>query len=297
MARPLRLHVPNGFYHVTLRGNHRQPIFFRASDRDLLNGIVSRVVSQLGIRIHAFCWMSNHIHMLVQVSSRPLGDAIMRIAGRYARAAQSNIETTGHLFERRHHAALVDEDRYLVTLIRYIHQNPVRAGLVDDPLDYPWSSHHNYLGRPDPDWVTTRFALGVLGNRRATAMARYRELMSSPSPDRWGIGELELNREHDNVLGDADFVARVTGIPREPCMRRSLNSLVAECADRFAIAPERISSRDKAHTLAVARAWLAHEVAVSAVTSISALARLLNRSESSLRQLMLRYPRAPTRQT
>jgi REP element-mobilizing transposase RayT len=125
MARRLRLHVPGGFYHVTLRGNHQQPIFFAATDRDLLNRIVAEAIAELRARIHAFCWMTNHVHLLVQVSDEPLGRLMHRIASKYARTVQARIATTGHLFERRYHAALVDTDRYLIAVLRYIHLNPV----------------------------------------------------------------------------------------------------------------------------------------------------------------------------
>ncbi len=133
MPRRPRLHVPYGYYHVTLRGNHRQAIFFRDSDRATLELIVAESLELVSARLHAYCWMTNHVHLLVQVSDVPLGRLILRIAGKYARIVQAAMKTTGHLFERRHHAVLVDSDRYLLTLVRYIHMNPVRAKLVDAP--------------------------------------------------------------------------------------------------------------------------------------------------------------------
>jgi putative transposase len=180
MARPPRLHVPGGFYHVTLRGNHRQPIFFRDSDRPLLDEIVADTLARLEARLHAYCWMTNHIHILIQVSAAPLGQVVMRIESRYARTVQAGIQTTGHLFERRYHAALVDEDRYLLALIRYIHLNPVRGALVNRPGDYPWSSHHEYVGTREQPWVTTSFALQMLGTQTDSARAAYRELIDEP---------------------------------------------------------------------------------------------------------------------
>src|SRR5688572_16379423 len=116
MPRPLRLHVPGGFYHVTLRGNHRQDVFRTPADRGLLDEIVAAAIRDLGVRMHAYCWMTNHIHLLVQVSDTPHGKFVLRIASRYARKFQECMETTGHLFERRHHAILVDADSYLLAL-------------------------------------------------------------------------------------------------------------------------------------------------------------------------------------
>lgn len=85
MPRKPRLHVDGAFYHVILRGNHRDSIFFRAADRDRFAALVAENIERFRMRVHAFCWMSNHVHLLVQVADIPLGRALMRIAGRYAR--------------------------------------------------------------------------------------------------------------------------------------------------------------------------------------------------------------------
>ena len=112
MPRPPRIHVGGGFYHVTLRGNHAQPIFFQPADRVTLESIVADTIPRCGARVHAYCWMTNHIHLLVQVGEIPLGRVILRIASRYARTVQARLYTTGHLFERRYHSVLVDADAY-----------------------------------------------------------------------------------------------------------------------------------------------------------------------------------------
>lgn len=149
--------LPGAFYHVTLRGNHRQDIFVQSADRQILNEIVAEVMEQFGARLHAYCWMTNHIHALIQVSDVPLGSLMLRIAGRYARTIQAGLHTTGHLFEKRYQPVLVDQDEYLLQLLRYIHFNPVRARLVEFLDHYPWSSHRVYLGQREEPWVTTAF--------------------------------------------------------------------------------------------------------------------------------------------
>ncbi len=159
MPRPLRVHLPGGFYHVTLRGNHRQDIFCSDADCSLLNTIVARAVSNFGARVHAYCWMRNHIHLLLQAGDTPIAHPMRNIAAEYARAMQLKTPTTGHFFERRYHATLVDADSYLLGVIRYIHRNPVKAGAVVDPADFRWSSHHAYAGHRIESWVTTDFAL------------------------------------------------------------------------------------------------------------------------------------------
>jgi len=173
MPRQPRLHAPGAFYHVTLRGNHRQDIFFSARDRTLLDELIAEVIVRFMARVHAYCWMTNHVHLIVQVGDTPLGRIMLRIASRYARQTQAHLRTTGHLFERRYHAVMVDADEYLLELLRYIHLNPVRAGIVERPIDYPWSSHQAYLGLRTTPWVTTDFALSMFHHNREQAVAAY----------------------------------------------------------------------------------------------------------------------------
>ena len=137
MPRRLRLHMPGGFYHVTLRGNHQQAIFFSDADRLLMKDIVSRAVQKFSARLHAYCWMGNHIHLLLQAGVEPISRPMHGIAAEYARIKQAHMQTTGHFFERRYHAVLVDTDSYMLQLIRYIHLNPVVARLAPDPSSFP----------------------------------------------------------------------------------------------------------------------------------------------------------------
>lgn len=290
MARRLRLHMPGGFYHVTLRGNHRQPIFFADTDRDLLGLVIADAVDRLEARIHAFCWMTNHLHLLVQVADAPLGRLILRIASRYARRVQASLPTTGHLFERRYHAVLVDADSYLLTLIRYIHLNPVRAAMVSDPANYPWSSHPAYLGKSQPIWLTTSFTQRLLGGTRDQSIERYRRFMNTTEDCRWGEGMLRPRTDQPDILGSDDFVARACAAIGQPRQHKSLDDLIGECAVRFHIPADALASPSRAHHLAAARAWLAHRAVVEGIASVSELARRLGRSESAIRQVMAHHP-------
>jgi REP element-mobilizing transposase RayT len=105
-------------------------VFATADDRYELNGIVAQVMEKYDARAHAFCWMTNHLHLLAQIKDVRLGKIMQLIAQRYARHRHKQLGTTGHLFERRYRAWLVDTDAYFIALLRYIHRNPVRAGMV-----------------------------------------------------------------------------------------------------------------------------------------------------------------------
>ncbi|MGQ0384721.1 MAG: transposase [Gammaproteobacteria bacterium] len=294
MARRPRLHVAGGFYHVTLRGNHRQQIFFRDSDRDLLERIVAESAARSAAQVHAYCWMTNHIHLLIRVADVPLGKLMLRVASSYARTVQLRLDTTGHLFERRYHAALVDADRYLLAVIRYIHRNPVDAGLVSDPARYRWSSHRVYLGLDRKDWVTTSVVMRTFAKRTDHAAIAYRRLIS-------GAGAAESHGtlpaphpDYPQIVGDDEFVRRVTNGVGRPESRRSLDQLVQDCCLHFQVSVEQLMSRGRAPRLVAARAWLGHRAAATRAATICSVARLLGRTEGALRHAMVRHPPDPS---
>ena len=178
MPRSVRLHVPGGVYHVVLRGNHREALFSTADDRQILNDIVADSIGRHGARAHAFCWMSNHLHALLQIDHSPLGGIMQRIAMRYARHRHKTLRTTGHLFERRYRARLIRTDQYFLAALRYIHLNPVAARMVTDPEHYQWSSHKAYLGTVPVPWITTDFGLSLFGADPSRARAAYVRFLS-----------------------------------------------------------------------------------------------------------------------
>jgi putative transposase len=284
MPRRLRIHAPGAFYHVTLRGNHCQEIFFRAEDRELLNHIVAETVTRYGARVHAYCWMTNHIHLLVQVGEVRLGRIMLRIASWYARMVQRRLETTGHLFERRHYPILVDADEYLLALLRYIHLNPVAAKLVASAADYPWSSHHAYIGRRDEPWVTTDFALRMFHAERDPAVASYLRFLQEPQQEQSLFDE--LNENDARILGSDDFMARLLGRAARPQSRTTLDELIAEACDRFSVSLDDLESSSRRRCVTSVRAWIAQQAIAQHIASVSDIARRLKRDESTVRYLL-----------
>jgi REP-associated tyrosine transposase len=148
-----------------LRGNGGQPIFFADADRYRLYLLLQEGVERYGHRIHAFCLMSNHLHLAMQVAEVSLSKILQNLSFRYTRWVNRQQGRMGHLFQGRYKALLVDADSYLLELVRYIHLNPVRAGLVDEPSAYPWSGHWAYLGEEILPWLTTEWVLEQLDKR------------------------------------------------------------------------------------------------------------------------------------
>lgn len=291
MARSLRIHVPGAMYHVTLRGNHRQDIFFAPQDRELLTEIFMEAIGRWNARVHAYCYMTNHLHALVQVSDCPLGRLILHVAGQYARRLQASLLTTGHLFERRYHAVLVDTDSYLLELLRYIHLNPVRGHLVTSADDYPWSSHHVYSGRRDESWVTTDFALSMLHVDRRQAVQAYRRFVSACVAEAVTSPLAACNSNDGRILGGDEFARRMLGPAWRPPSTRTIEQIVDEACEQFGVTLERLRSASRERPLTEVRAWITQQTVSNRVASLAAVARYLNLDESSLRYAVKRYHR------
>ena len=231
--------------------------------------------------------MTNHIHALIQVSDTPLGRLMMRIAGRYARMTQACIRTTGHLFEKRYYPVLVDADEYLLSLLRYIHLNPVRAGLAQSPDEYPWSSHLVYIGQNQEPWVTTQFALSMFHSDRESAVLAYRRFMGELMDGAGHASPLaECNANDRRILGSDDFAARVLGVNWKPRSRKSLEDIIQEACKSFAVSATELSSPSRRHQLVIARAWIVRQAIDGRISSIAAVARRFQRDESSLRHAL-----------
>jgi REP element-mobilizing transposase RayT len=291
MSRLPRLHAPGAIYHVTARGNHRQDIFFRRADRQALDEIMAHALQRTGARVHAYCWMTNHLHLLVQVGALPLGALMQQVESRFARFVQKGIPTTGHLFENRYHALLVDVDSYFLELIRYIHLNPVRAGIVDTADMYLWSSHRTYLGKVEQPWVETAFALRLFSDDLAKARLLYANFINEQ------VGALDSSdiRGHPKeprVLGDDRFLDKLT----IPILRRhpttTFEQLVHDVCTEHGITIDHLRSSGRHHDASKARAHLAQRAIAQQVASLSEVARYLYRSVSALSRAVDRYRRS-----
>ena len=280
MPRKPRIHVPGGLYHVILRGNNRQAIFCDDGDRHRWMRLLEMGIERYRCRIHAYCWMTNHVHLAVQVSDLPLGAMIRWVASQYSRSTNKRLEKTGHLFERRYRGRLVDTDGYLLQLVRYIHRNPVAASLVDDPAHYPWSSHHAYLGFYRPALLTTDWVLSCFGERRKQAIAAYRNFMAEEGATRHKLPDAAWL--DDQTLGDDDFAAATRHTAPSARDAPSLSRLIREICARHGIDEGELASPRRTHRNSRVRAEIALAAQQRGVAGLADVARHFNRSASSL---------------
>lgn len=289
MPRKPRLHVPGGIYHVILRGNARQPIFFDVEDRRRWEALIDQGTARYGHRIHAYCWMSNHVHIAVECGDDPLGNFVQYVASRYARCTNQKLKRSGHLFERRHRAILVDAETYLLQLVRYIHNNPVRAGLVAELSQYRWSSHLAYVGNIRPGWLTLSFVLGMFGDTEARARRQYLRFMGAPnlpSPaDSFSTG----NSDDRRVFGSEEFAHAVTPTVPSPAGGDALETMASEVCREFGVSLERLRSASRERHLVRIRTELSVRALNARIAKTNEIAAFLNRSPAAISQAIRRW--------
>lgn len=171
MPRKAREKSWTGIYHVVLRGINRQTIFEDREDFQKYLELLKEVQVISGYEIHAYCLMSNHIHLLIKEGNEELGTVFRRLGAAYVYWYNWKYNRTGHLFQDRFMSEPVEDDRYFLTVIRYIHQNPLKAGMVDDLLEYPWSSYHEYL--KTGSLCETKYALHIFSENENQAKKQF----------------------------------------------------------------------------------------------------------------------------
>ena len=174
MSRPLRITYSGAFYHVTSRGNERKAVFKSKKDREQFLSYLKSASERYDARIHVYCMMDNHYHLLIETPSGNLPQIMRHINGAYTNYFNTKRKRSGHLFQGRYKAILVDKDEYAKELSRYIHLNPVRAGMVERPEIYDWTSYQCYIGKKKvPEWLRTEFVLGYFGKSVKEQHQRY----------------------------------------------------------------------------------------------------------------------------
>ena len=208
MARPLRIEYSGAFYHVTSRGNERKAVYKSQRDREKFFSYLESATERYGAVVHVFCLMDNHYHLLIETPSGNLSQIMHHINGAYTTYFNTKRERSGHLFQGRYRAILIDVDEYAKELSRYIHLNPVRAGIAENPEEYRWSSCQYYtVKRKPPEWLKRDFILSYFGNEPKTAMKRYRDFVRSVMDEEYKNPLAEIS--HSVILGGEKFIAEI----------------------------------------------------------------------------------------
>jgi len=279
MARKPRIHLPGGVYHVMLRGNDGCDIFKSNEDHLTFEALLEEGVDRYEHRIHAYCWMTNHVHLVIQVKEIPLSKIIQNLSFRYTRYVNKKYNRIGHLFQGRYKAILIDSDAYLKELVRYIHLNPVRANLVKMPDDYQWSGHGCYTGLTVKPWLEINWVLSMFAKNIKIAVKRYSLFVMS------GMNEGYREDFHygcnNGVLGDDNFFEKISGIPSKKIVV-NLNLFVQIILNYLNISEQELKSTSRNRALSEYRSIIGYLWKLNQIGSMQEYADWVGRDSSTV---------------
>ena len=208
MSRPLRIQYPDAWYHVMNRGRRGEDIFSAHGDYDLFVHLLRESAQAWNVRVAAFCLMTTHYHLLIQTPEANLSRCMRHVDGVYTQRYNRAHHCDGPLFRGRYRAILVEADTYLLEVLKYIHRNPLRAGVVKTLEAYEWSSHRGYLfpGRRW-NWLYKEFILGMLQKEKGSRLEAYRRFVGEEEGR--DILRIFEGKKWPSILGGAGFVRGV----------------------------------------------------------------------------------------
>ena len=280
MARPLRLEAEGAVYHVIARGNERKAVFRDDQDRQEYLDRLIRCRERFGLRVLAFCLMSNHLHLAVERGPTKLSRVMLALQSAYTQWFNRRHGRVGHLFQGRYKAFLIEKDRYLLALVRYIHRNPLAAGLGTRAEDYAWSSDRYYRLRKPPDWLDVDRVLPLLGPTRRVAMARYRRLMGDQVEESYE----DVKSYAQAIKGDEAFAHRVlreSGVP-PIVVKLTEAKVVSVVAAGLGVGVSDLIGGGRQRSLSRARNIAAYIGRAAGGIPVARMARYFGREESTL---------------
>lgn len=290
MPRQGRLNVEGGIYHVIQRGLERKRIFVEESDCEEFIKRLSEGLKKTGNKCYGWALMPNHFHLILQSAQNPVGDLMRRLLTGYAIYFNRKYDRRGYLYQNRYKSILCQEEEYLLELVRYVHLNPLRGGLVKGmkELDvYRWSGHSVLMGRREAKWQEIEEVLGRFGKKKREAIRKYRMFIEEAkdtgkrddltggglvrSVGGWDI-LLGMRKSEDKwlgderILGDGDFVGRVLKESEERMKKRAsllrsgwdIGKIIKKVCDMTGIEEKDIHRRSRGTKISEARSLVAY---------------------------------------
>jgi putative transposase len=284
MARRPRLFAAGLLYHVIVRGNQRQETF--ASDEDVKAYLdrLDRYRAKFKVRIYAYCLMPNHAHLLLETGPAPLSKFMQGLQQSYTQYYNRTHGKVGHLFQGRYQAIICDKDKYLLALVRYIHLNPVRAGLVRRPERYRYSGHGSYLVSGTAKIVETGPVLKLLGGKK-----NYEKFVLDGTGESHNEEYYEV--EDQRFLGAEGFgeeLSREAGEQNERKGRKSIETAMKEIARRWEISPAMLRGKDRRWEVTKKRAETVAALVRENGFSVTEVAAYLQRDPANVSMMLSR---------
>ena len=302
-----RIDAPGALHHIMVRGIERRVIFRDNRDRMAFLDRLGRVLIETSTPCYAWVLMKNHVHLLLRTGALPIATVMRRVLTGYAQDFNRRYHRHGQLFQNRYKSVLCEEDAYMLELVRYIHLNPLRAGVVLDldELDrYRFCGHGVLLKRFVCKWQDREYVLGLYGTREKEAIFSYRSFVAlglnqGRRPDLIGGGlvrsaggwnalkarrrENRREKGDERILGRGEFVERVLELAQEQLEQRTrlfakgpgLEKLLAQVGDRQGIATEDLRGSSKVRNVVRAKALFCYLAVRKLGYSVAAAARVL----------------------
>jgi REP element-mobilizing transposase RayT len=278
MPRHARIDIPGLLQHVIVRGIEKCPIFLDDQDRANFLSRLRVLLSETETDCYAWALLDNHFHLLLQPKQRTLAEIMRRLLTGYAVVFNLRHHRAGHLFQNRYKSIVCDKDPYFLELVRYIHLNPVRAGIVGDLetlAAYPWCGHCELLGRASMPMIQVDEVLPIFARQRKAARQRYESFITDGlhehSMSKLSNGGRRSSRAldpsiaedamfDDRILGGGHFVEQVlnTSSTVQNNHRMPLAELVQQVATCLQIAPATLSAPSKERNIVRAKAIISH---------------------------------------
>lgn len=209
MPRPSRLHAPGLFYHVFARSNNREPIFFTEESYQRFLANLERFRTSLNYKIYAYCLLPNHFHLLLQVDKINISKIMQILMTAYTMYVNKKYDRVGHIFQGRFQSIIVEKETYLLQVHRYIHLNPLKAGLVDDLEMYSWSSYKQYFAKGNGlPKIDTSLVLGMLSQTTSKQKQIFQEFTRAGLKEEFD----PLKKQARGILGSSKFMQKLTKV-------------------------------------------------------------------------------------
>ena len=321
MPRQARLDMPGALHHIMIRGINKSDIFIDEEDRVKFLERLEKNILNGRCSVYAWVLMNNHVHILFKSGERGISEVMRKVLSWYAQYFNHKYKRSGHLFENRYKSILCEEDRYLLALVRYIHLNPVRAGIVKSIKDldkYRWSGHRAYIGKDDYEWMDKKYVLEQFSNRKKIALKEYYKFIGKTtgagcneelsggglirSAGGWSnVLSMRTRKEKmeydERILGGGDFVNSILKDTEEKETRqlkyrlsgRSIKKIIDEVCKKEQVNPIELKNGSRRKKVSSVRRKIACRSLKELGLSFAEIARNLGVNTSAISNIISKY--------
>ena len=281
MARRPRVFAPGLLYHVIVRGNQRRKTFLNDADYQAYLERLARYRRRYGYTVHAYCLMPNHAHLLLESSNQPLAKLMQGLQQSYSQYFNLRHRKVGHVFQGRYKAIVCQKDQYLLQLVRYIHLNPVRSGIVKEPERYLYSGQKAYAEGKATEVIDPHRVLEMLGGK-----ARYQAFVSEAIKE--GHKEEYYKAQDQRFLGTERFGEKLREKQDEPrpTKRRALNPAVIALGKALGTDVARLKSADRSWAVSRARTMIEYVLVKRQGYRLVEVAKYMSRDPATVGTLL-----------